>query len=352
MKTILVIEDIDITRELIVHTLRQDYHILEARDGIEGLEIARQHPPNLILCDIAMPDMDGYQVISELRKDDQTASIPFIFLTAFDEREAIRYGMALGADDYLTKPFSVEELRTAVRAGLQKKALHDKHLHQKMDELRNNITTALPHELRTVVMVLEGYLQVMMDGSNEENQSLLLTMNQYAERLHRMSDKFLWYTELQTGVIKPADHPLQDAHKIITEAAIKHATSLNRQDDLRLQLAPTALCIVPEQLSVIMRELVENACQYSEAGTPIHIVGEPNNAHYFLHIEDQGRGMTPEQIAEVGAFMQFERDTYEQQGTGLGLVITKRLLELNGGSLTIHSDYGQSTHVMCTLSQS
>ena len=142
MKSILVIEDVAITRELIVHTLKKEYTVLEASNGIDGVRLATEHVPNLILCDIAMPDMDGYEVISTIRKDERTSDVPFIFLTAFDEREAIRYGMTLGADDYLTKPFSLDELRDAVKAGLQKKALHDQRLNQRMNELRNNITTA------------------------------------------------------------------------------------------------------------------------------------------------------------------------------------------------------------------
>ncbi|MCA9889926.1 MAG: hybrid sensor histidine kinase/response regulator [Anaerolineae bacterium] len=352
MKTILVIEDVAITRELIVHTLKHEHNVLEASNGIDGVELARQMVPNLILCDIAMPDMDGYEVITEIREDERTADIPFIFLTAFDEREAVRYGMTLGADDYLTKPFSLDELRNAVKAGLKKKALHDQRLHQRMDELRNNITTALPHELRTVVMVLEGYLQVMMDGPQSENQSLLNTMNDYAARLHRLSDKFLWYTELQTGAVKSAREPLYSADAIIAAIAQENANRLGRREDLYLQLDSAKLCITSEQLTLIVRELIENACQYSEPGTPIKIIGQANGSTYELNFCDQGRGMTDEQVESIGAFMQFDRDTYEQQGTGLGLIIARRVLELNGGALFISSEYECSTNVICQFSMS
>lgn len=350
MKSILVIEDVAITRELIVHTLKKEYTVLEASNGIDGVRLATEHVPNLILCDIAMPDMDGYEVISTIRKDARTADVPFIFLTAFDEREAIRYGMTLGADDYLTKPFSLDELRSAVKAGLHKKALHDQRLHQRMDELRNNITTALPHELRTVVMVLEGYLQVMMDGPESDNQALLDTMNNYAARLHRLSDKFLWYTELQTGAIKPADAPLHSADVIISAIAKENANNLGRRDDLFIDLDAANLCITSDQLTLVVRELLENACQYSEPGTPIKLIGHAHDTMYDLHFCDQGRGMTAEQIENVGAFMQFERDTYEQQGTGLGLVIVRRVMELNGGQLDITSQYDCTTNVVCRFS--
>lgn len=119
--TILVIEDEDSIRELIVTLLiAEDYQVLEAENGQIGVGIAIENRPDLIICDIMMPGMDGYGVLEILQADPETETIPFIFLTAKGTKENIRQGMNLGADDYLTKPFTTYELLDAIKTRLRK----------------------------------------------------------------------------------------------------------------------------------------------------------------------------------------------------------------------------------------
>jgi len=121
MYKILIIEDEDTIRDNIIEfLLSENFEVVEARNGQTGIQLAHQHQLDLILCDIMMPDCDGYTVISELQKQSQTAKIPFIFLTAKSERDDMRLGMELGADDYLTKPFTPMELLSSIRARLKK----------------------------------------------------------------------------------------------------------------------------------------------------------------------------------------------------------------------------------------
>jgi CRP-like cAMP-binding protein len=127
-KKILVIEDHDDIRENIIEILSlSGYEAEGARNGKEGLEKAQKQLPDLIICDIMMPELDGYSVLKILAQKPETASIPFIFLTAKTERSDIRKGMSLGADDYLTKPFEESELLEAVEARLRKQELLQKH---------------------------------------------------------------------------------------------------------------------------------------------------------------------------------------------------------------------------------
>jgi CheY-like chemotaxis protein len=123
MKTILAIEDEPSILENILETLAfGGFSAVGAANGLIGVHLARQHLPNLILCDALMPELDGYHVLLDLRSDPATASIPFIFLTARVEREAVQQALASGADGYLTKPFTVSELLVAVTAGLERHA--------------------------------------------------------------------------------------------------------------------------------------------------------------------------------------------------------------------------------------
>jgi DNA-binding NarL/FixJ family response regulator len=121
VKRILVIEDDTKLRQHYVELLRLDsYEVMEARNGREGLERARREPPDLVLCDITMPEMNGHRVLETLRAEPRTANLPFVFLTGWSERDDIRTGMNLGADDYLTKPVVPDELLAAIRARLRR----------------------------------------------------------------------------------------------------------------------------------------------------------------------------------------------------------------------------------------
>ena len=120
MKKILVIEDEEDIRLQLLKILKlEGFESLGAENGQIGLQVARDQSPNLIICDVMMPGVNGYGVLAELRENTSTASIPFIFLTAKSESKDFRKGMTLGADDYLTKPFAVDELLAVVRLRLE-----------------------------------------------------------------------------------------------------------------------------------------------------------------------------------------------------------------------------------------
>ena len=124
MKRILVIDDDARLREHYCEILRlEGFEVVEARNGREGVERARKEPPDLVLCDITMPEMNGHRVLEALRGESRTAHVPFVFLTGWNEREDIRTGMNLGADDYLTKPVVPQELVTSIRARLRRAEL-------------------------------------------------------------------------------------------------------------------------------------------------------------------------------------------------------------------------------------
>lgn len=123
-KKILIIEDDIVTRNIFLEALTAEkFETIEAENGVIGIEKARNYLPDLIICDIVMPDMDGYTVLSNLRQDAKTAIVPFIFLTGSDTKADFRKGMELGADDYLTKPSTIDELLKAVNTRLQKQSL-------------------------------------------------------------------------------------------------------------------------------------------------------------------------------------------------------------------------------------
>jgi two-component system sensor histidine kinase/response regulator len=132
-------------------------------------------------------------------------------------------------------------------------------------------------------------------------------------------------------------------------AAQTAAETTGRTADVTFSVANASLAMADDHVRKLIHELVDNACKFSAAGTPIEISGEPAGDHYRLAITDRGRGLKPEQIAAVGAYMQFDRRLHEQQGSGLGLAIAQRLARLYDGDLLINSEYGSGTTVTVTL---
>jgi K+-sensing histidine kinase KdpD len=360
MTKVLVIDDEAAILNVIVMTLRKnDLEVHGAKNGVEGLELARKQLPDLIICDIRMELVDGYQVLTAIRNDPLTASIPFILITAETSRTAMRQGMQLGADDYLLKPFSQGELIAAVNARLQKHRILAQQAETKLEELRTQLSTALPHELRTPLNGILGYADILRKQFAElepvEVSQMADRIYKNGKRLHRLIENFLIYAQVE--ILKMDYQKIEqlrknctpDVSKLIDTAARQRAYEAGRTTDLSLQLATACVAMSADYFSKVFEELFDNAIRYSKKGTRLQIVTELKGDRFFMHIRDEGRGLSAEQLLNVGAYIQFERKLYEQQGSGLGLTVARRLTELHGGSLTVESEYKAGTSVTVVL---
>lgn len=347
-KHILVIEDEQSVRQNTLEMLSMEgFDVEGAANGRIGVELARDHLPDLIICDIMMPEMDGYAVLKSLREDESTALIPFIFLTARSERSDMRRGMNEGADDFLTKPFTVSELMQAVHARLDRGSAIDGATERRLDTLRHNILFSLPHELRTPLTSILGFSEVlMMDGemmTGEEVIVMATHINKGAVRLTRLAENYLMYAQTEILRLDPNhtnELPLYEVSSVLGTVqymADTIAERCNRAPDLNVQVEDASVRMMDEYLKKVIEELLDNAFKFSQAGQSVEVIGGVDGGRYRLSVRDHGRGMTPEQISQIGGYMQFERGYYEQQGLGLGLAIVGRLVDLHDGTIQITS---------------
>lgn len=360
MSKILVIEDEGPVRNNLIELLEaEDFAAVGAENGRVGVQLAGEQLPDLILCDVMMPELDGYGVLAQLRDDPRTATIPLIFLTARAEMSDLRQGMTLGADDYLIKPFTRDDLLHAISVRLSKQATMASYHQQAMDELREKLARSLPHELRTPLVAIIGFAELLEQFgetlSAEEIREMARSIREAGQRLQRLIQNFLLYTELEMAAKDPAiASQLREASDAvatqeIVAAANWTAKQTSRLADLRLECADATLELASSHLNKLVEELLDNAFKFSAAGTPVVVSGQADGETYSLSFTDRGRGMTAAQIADVGAYQQFERKRYEQQGAGLGLIIARRLAELYGGQLKIESRPGERTQVQVAL---
>ncbi|WP_413160323.1 response regulator [Capilliphycus salinus ALCB114379] len=362
MKRILVIEDESDVREIILDILEaEDFSVIGAENGQEGVKVAQEYLPDLIICDVMMPEMDGYDVLKKLRESKATSTIPFIFLTAKATRENLRQGMNLGADDYLTKPFSRKDLLGAISSRIQKKDAIEQETQELLDELRSSLTLSLPHELRTPLNGILGLSQLLMEDFEEmethEVKPMLADINASAQRLYRLISNFLLYADLELlihdsermkfwpqGSVKEPNTLLQK----VAEEMLKMFPE--RQGDLNVELKSNREIIIPENiLEKIIEELLNNAFKFSKPAERVYIKTKSIQPQYEIEFVNEGEGMTPSQIAKLGAYKQFDRSRSEHQGAGLGLAIVKRLLDIHGGDLKIESIPNKMTTVRVSL---
>jgi len=360
MAKVLVIDDEASIRETILINLRKNgYETLSAVNGAEGIKIARTQLPDVIICDVKMELVSGYEMLAVIRNDPMTAGTPFILITAESSRSSMRQGMELGADDYLIKPFSGAEIIAAVNSQLQKRQALILQAEQKLNELRAQLSTSIPHELRTPLNGIMGYADILRKQSSELDSTEVAQMSERifknAKRLNRLVENFLIYAQLE---ILETDHSkiaslkknrADDVALMIDSIATQKTYESARSFDLDLHLETANLAISSDYFGKIFEEVFDNALRYSKKGSAIYVHGVSNGSKYMLTITDHGRGMTPHQVHEIGAYKQFERKIYEQQGTGLGLSVAKKLTEVHGGSLTVESEHGKRTTVVITL---
>jgi CheY-like chemotaxis protein/anti-sigma regulatory factor (Ser/Thr protein kinase) len=359
MAKILVIEDEAGVRDSIVDILNaEDFIVDSAANGEEGLRQIREFKPDLVICDVMMPVLDGFGVLQQIRQDPALATLPFVFLTAKAERGDFRSGMDLGADDYLTKPFTHDDLLRMIHTRLGAKSAVEDKTQQQLSALRSSISTALPRELgapmREVLRLATTLIEEAETLEPEEVVTLAKAIHRSAQRTARLTQNVMLFAKLER--LSPEQisaqtlqHQRTDrADSVITEIAQTLAADYLREDDLEISLERLELPMSEAQLRKVCEELLDNAFKFSEVGTPIKIFGSHSDGKVTFYVIDYGQGMTADEIAHVGAYLQFEPES-EATGTGLGLTIAKRLVELHRGDVLIESIPGQQTIVRVAL---
>lgn len=348
MKTLLVIDDDEAIRGSYGLALEHaGYRVLTAADGAQGVELARRHLPDLILCDINMPGMDGRTVLRTLREDVTAGATQIVLMTGNTHALSPREAMALGADDFLTKPFGVVQLMRCVAARLERAQIHGRVADQALTDLRASLRSSLPHELFTPLAGILGLTAALREDlprlSPAEVMELLADIEQSGQRLHRTLKNYLLVIDLETGGSPEETPPVlggDDPPAAVANGATTAARRHQREADLTVQAAACTITAQAADLASIVEELVDNACSFSRPGTPITVRLEATGR---LQITDRGRGMTPEQIGRIGAFRQFDRKKHEQQGLGLGLVLVGKLAARGGADFSLASEPGAGT---------
>lgn len=363
MTKILVIEDEAILRDEIITWLTMEgYNAVGAVDGLEGLKEAFRDLPDLIVCDITMPHLDGHAVLLELRADPSTAAIPFIFVTARAAHDDIRKGMELGADDYITKPFTRLELLGAIQSRLDKKSvLEHKHqqeislfqqaLEQEQERqmLKAKLVAMFSHDFRNPLATILSSNSLLRDYNHrmepERQQKHFNRIEASVRQLIQMLDDMLIVAKMETGKLefKPEVlNPEQFFQTIIDEFRIIHG------DTHPIQYNPDfndAIVADTRLMRQIATNLISNAIKYSPQSSEVRVSLQCFDGQMILVVQDHGVGIPDTDLERVFESFQRAANVGSIKGTGLGLAIVKQATELHGGTIQLESQVGKGTKV-------
>lgn len=356
LKTVLLIDDDRLLRPVLVECLETyGYRTLQAPNAKLGAELARTHLPDVIVCDVDMPGQDGKHFLKQLRLDPELADRQFVLMTGDPAYANPRAGMELGADDFLLKPFSLGDLTRCVAARLKRAEL-SRHLESRIiEQLLGSLHSTLPHEFFTPLAGVFGLTEMLEeeldDLSKEEIREILHDILTSARRLHRTLKNYLHIIELDSPS-RAVPARVLEAEFVIQAAAagIKSATDRHQRGaDVSTELVGGRLQTNLTELTALIEELVDNALSFSRKDSPVKVKLLPDGGWLRLTIRDEGRGMTPKQLQQLGLFQQHDRKKFEQQGLGLGLALARRIIHRFGGELRFDSEPAKGTTVHVAL---
>jgi two-component system, sensor histidine kinase and response regulator len=363
-KPILLVEDdIDVQDEVRLLLESNGYTVYTASDGQEALDMLGRLDLQLglIVSDLAMPIMNGYQLLQAVRASALWHIVPFIFLSGYGTQQNVRTGRELGGDDYIVKPFETAELLSVVQAKLNRFQQIQKASENRLNDSRRALVHLIAHELRTPLTYISGgYSLLEEEIPSPESETVASSMELIRSgtvRMTRIVDQATLYSELASGHVRVQIDTVGavfDPATIIKNAILTfESESIERNQTLVFKplttetLAIFGVSILVEQA---LNELVRNALIYSSDGSQTIIQLARQDNWGIIRVIDHGRGIPPEMVDQVWDILtQSQRYHYEQQGAGIGLSIVKLIVEAHGGNVRLESSLNQGTMVTISL---
>lgn len=353
---ILIVDDV-VSNVLLLKILlsNEKYQVCTANCGNMAIEQAKAEKPDLILLDVMMPDITGFDAAQILKKDPETTHIPIIFLTALNNPSDLVHGFQVGANDFLTKPFNKEEL--VVRVFHQIKLVAATRIIERQNaELRATIGnrdkmySVIAHDLRSPMASIRMVLNLVAASASpeqigQEMYDLLDKANKESEDVHDLLDNLLKWTKSQTGRLNVVLQDL-DLNDIIPGVVdIFEMIAHNKHIKLNYQGSASSVIVTADNdmLKTVVRNFMSNAIKFSPENATIDIILSTEGDFAKVSVRDHGVGIAPERLSSIFNKGETTYGTGGEEGSGLGLQLCQDFATKNGGSCTVESTLGEGS---------
>ena len=376
---VLIVDDVPKNLQVLGSILsKEEVDIAIATNGKQALERVKQRKPDLILLDVMMPELDGFETCKILKSKQETKEIPVIFLTAKAETEDVVKGFTIGAIDYVTKPFNSTELLARVNTHLELKRARDAEKKlmselenrlfeiaeknrklEELDKVKNDFLGMAAHDLRNPISAINMLLSLVLDETSdnlrEDQLELLEEIKHSGEFMYKLLNDLLDLTAIESGKLT-----LELFSQNYVEF-LKHIIKLNRvlaqkkniELDLKVEGEIGEIEFDRNKLTQVVNNFLSNAIKFSHSDTKVTVVVKKEENHIITKIIDQGQGIPEKELPEI--FKEFHKtsvsSTAGEKSTGLGLAITKKIINGHKGSVAVESEVGKGSTFYFTLPQ-
>ncbi len=355
--TVLVVDDNKDNIELLEAYLKaNDYRVVSASNGHEALERVKKAPPDLVLLDIMMPVMNGYEVCKRLKEDERTRFIPVVMITALKDLDDKIKGIEVGADDFLTKPFNKQELLPRVRSLLKIKRLHDELAKsyldlQELQRTKESLTQMIVHDLKNPLTGVMANLEIVAMEEHVEARECLEAAQRSCALLFNMIQDLLDVSRSEEGKLTLNPETLDVSEIILPNVQVAETLALMENKSIAVSIPEGTPAVVGDRglLHRVVANLLNNAIKHTGRGGNI-VVGVERGEEGALkvYVEDTGRGIPPEFREKIfEKFVQIE--TGRRIGVGLGLTFCKMVVEAHNSRIWVEDREGKGNRFVFTL---
>ncbi len=360
---ILIVDDTRVNLQLLGKILMKvNYELAIANSGYEALDMLREVKPDLILLDVMMPGIDGYEVCKTLKSSPETKNIPVIFLTAKSEKEDIVTGFEMGAVDYVTKPFNSAELLARVKTHLELKYARDLLAKQneklkQLNDLKNEFLGMAAHDLRnpigSITTTLSYILEYLGTNLTEKQVKFLRNIEKAGRYMNVLLNDLLDLTAIESGklTLKLME---EDYINFLKENIVLNQMLADKKAitiDLNYEDNIPYINFDRDKITQVINNLISNAVKFSHGDTKITVDIKSGEDFIITSVIDQGQGIPEQELPHI--FKEFHRSTVKatdgEKSTGLGLAITKKIVEGHGGKIGVESKVMEGSTFYFTL---
>lgn len=366
MPDILIVDDTPVNLKLLSELLaKYGYKTRTAMNGQDALEAINTQPPDLILLDIMIPKMSGYEVGERLQANPETKSIPIIFISALSDTDNIVRAFEVGGVDYIVKPFKFREVLARVKNHLTLIEQHhqieeskerERQYYETLSQMKDHFISAATHDLKNPLSLIIGYASLLETVptvvADEDAMLFVKGIQQGTYKMTNLVTEMLELLQLESGI--QLDIALVSLHDFMTKVTGKFEhTARQKPVTLTVKLPEEDVMVAIDEARIerVLDNLISNAIKYTQAGGEVNIQAQVKADHWSFHVEDNGYGIPADDLPRLfeAFFRVKEKQHREIEGTGLGLAIVNSIVEQHHGEIYIKSELGTGSRFSVLL---